>query len=218
MKWRDVFLGSIAPLIVTVVGGVILYYLTRESPPPPPTEKLVYDIDKPVIFDSDQTTMSFINVRAKNTGEKPATNVIIGVEFADKVKISDKRVTLSSGPAGKIDAQPIGNNKLEVEIAAFTPNETATIAILTDTADGKDPTVGIKSDTSTGERGPLNSVIRVPPTRNAEARMVIGALIPIALIAQFILLFFVLFIRRRSSRISRRIISARSYLINQREV
>lgn len=206
MKWRDIFLGAIATLIVTVVGGLIIYYLTRESPPPPPVEKLVYDIDKPVTFDSDQTTMSFINVRAKNTGEKPATNVIIGVEFDDKVEISDKRITLSSGPAGRIDAQPIGGNKLEVQIAAFTPNETATIAILTDTADGKDPTVGIKSDASTGERGPLNSVIRVSPTRNSEARTVIGTLIPIAILAQGILLL--LFFRHRASRSLRRIIPA----------
>ena len=54
MKWRDVFIGSIATLIVTVVGGVILYYLTREPPQPlqplqpPPAERLVYDIDSPV--------------------------------------------------------------------------------------------------------------------------------------------------------------------------
>ena len=196
MKWRDVILGSIVTLIVTVTGSVIVYYLTRESPPPLPAERLIYDIDKPVIFDSDQTTMSFVNVRVKNTGEKPATNVIIGVEFDNKVKISDKRAALSSGPAGKIDIQPIGDNKLNVQIAVFTPDETATVAILTDTADEKDPTVGIKSDTSIGERAPLNSVVRVPPTRNA----VIAALIPIALLIQFILLFFIRSGFRRSLR------------------
>ena len=196
MKWRDVFLGSIATLIVTVVASVIVYYLTRESPPPPLAEKLIYDIDKPVTFDSDQTTMSFVNVRVKNTGEKPATNVIIGVEFDNKVKINDKRATLSSGPAGKIDIQPIGDNKLDVRIAVFTPDETATVALLTDTADGKDPIVGIKSDVSTGKRAPLNSVVRISPTRNA----VIAALIPIALIAQFILLFFIRHGVRRSLR------------------
>ena len=63
MNWRDILLGSIVTLFVTVVGSVIAYYFTREPAPPPPAEKLIYEIDAPVSFDSGETKMSFFNVR-----------------------------------------------------------------------------------------------------------------------------------------------------------
>lgn len=185
MNWRDVLLGSIAALLVTVIGSVMVYYLTREPPPPPPVEKIIYEIDTPVSFDSGQTKMSFFNVRVKNTGEKPATNVSVGVEFDSKVRISDQLVSMSSGPVGNIDTQTAGDNRLEVEIAVLTPDEIATIAILTDTADGKDPMVGVKSDASAGKRASLSSSARVSPARNR----VIEVVIVIAVFLQFVVLF-----------------------------
>ena len=174
MNWRDVLLGSIVTLLVTVIGSVTAYYLTREPPPPPPVEKIIYEIDTPVSFDSGQTKMSFFNVRVKNTGEKPATNVTVGVEFDSKVRISDQLVSLSSGPVGNIDTQTTGDNRLSVEIGVLTPDEIATIAILTDTADERDPMVGVKSDASAGKRASLNSAARVSPARSRVIEVVIA--------------------------------------------
>ena len=184
MSWRDALLGSLLALFVTVIGSVITYYLTREPPPPPPAEKLIYEIDTPVSFDSGQTKMSFFNVRVKNAGEKPATNVTVGIEFDSKVRISDQLVSTSSGPVGNIDTQTAGDNRLTVGIAVLTPDEIATIVILTDTADGESPAVGVKSNASAGQPAPLSSVARVSPAQNN----VFEFIIPIALFVQLVVL------------------------------
>ena len=101
MNWRDILLGSIVTLFVTVVGSVIAYYFTREPPPPAPAEKLIYEVDTPVSFDSGQTKMSFFNVRVKNTGEKPATNVTVGVQFDNSVNITDRLILAVLGTCGQ---------------------------------------------------------------------------------------------------------------------
>ncbi len=188
MKWRDILIGSLATLTVTVLGGVLLYYLTRESPPPTPREILVYELDSPMVFDSDQTTMSFITIRVKNTGNKSAANVLIGIEFEDTVKITDHRESLSSGPAGHSEPKLTSNNKLEVRVQIFAPNEVATIAILTDTADGSKPTVGLKSDSSIGTRASLTTSIGATRAGTARTSQVFGFLVPLAMTVQLVLL------------------------------
>ena len=197
MNWRDVLFGAFVTLIVMVVGGVVVYYLTVGSP----AEKLTYEVDKPVTFESGQTTMSVFNIRVKNDGNKAATNVTIGVEFDDIVKISDKRISLSSGPAGKVETQANGDNELKVDIAVLTPDEIATVAILTDTVDASDPTIGVKSAVSIGERATLN----VATTGFATQAAVMRVLVPIALVAQVVLLMFM---RHRVGRLLRRFFPA----------
>ena len=199
MNWRDVLLGSIVTLFVTVIGSVVAYYLTREPSPPPAAEKLIYEIDTPVNFDSGQTKMSFFNVRVKNTGEKPATNVTIGVEFESKIRINDRLISLSSGPVGDINTQTAGDNELLIRLGALTPDEVATISILTDTADGQDPMVGVKSDASIGQRAPLNSVAKVSPPRNEW----VAIIVPIAIFGQIVVLFLM---RKGITRAIRRFI------------
>ena len=197
MNWRDLFLGAFVTLIVTVIAGVAVYYLTAESSPFSQREKLVYDVDNPVTFDSGQTTMSFFNVRVTNDGQKSATNVVVGIQFDDLVTISDSRVSLSSGPAGEIEAQSKSDNQLKVDITVLTPGETVTIAILTDTVEGDQPTVGVKSDMSIGEHAPSSALVTTPPASNAIS----GALVPIAVFLQFLLLVLM---RRRVMRVIKR--------------
>ena len=189
-------------LVVTIVGGVAIYYLTRQPSAPAPAEELVYDIDTPVVFESDQTELSFTNVRVKNVGNESATNVSVVVQFGDKVKVVDKKVTLSSGPAGTFSAK-MDAHQVELKIPVLTPNETATLAILTDAVDEENPTVGVKSDASTGSKGSLTSVSTVRESRNNRLDQTLAVLVPLALLAQIVLL---LVFRQRFRRFFRRII------------
>ena len=94
-------------------------------------------------------------------------------------------MSLSSGPVGNIDIQTADANRLKVRIAVLTPDETATVVILTNTADGSDPIVGVKSDSSAGKRAPLNSADIVSPVRSG----VLEVVIPKAIVVQVIVLF-----------------------------
>ena len=194
MNWRDLLLGSILTLFVTVIGSIIAYYFTREAPPPPPAEKLVYEIDAPVSFDSGQTKVSFFNVRVKNVGAKSATNVTVGVEFDGKIRITDHLVSLSSGPVGNVDVQALSDGRLKARVAVLTPDEIVTIAILTNSAEKDTPRVGVKSDTSAGEHAPLNSSTTPPPARNDLLEIVI----PIAFVFQIVAVFLM---RERLARV-----------------
>lgn len=190
MKWRDVFIGSLATLVVTVVGGVILYYLTREASVPEPQETLVFKIDDPVIFESDETTLSFVNVRVKNVGNKAAKDVTVGVQFDDQVKITDHRASLSSGPAGKIESNVSGLSIVNATVAILTPDETATVAILTDSAEDISPTVAVKSIASVGAAGSFTKLPELEGSTKPTASEVGAIVVPLALFGQIVLLIF----------------------------
>ena len=55
MKWRDIFIGAIASLVVTILGGVIIFYVTKEPPAPEPDEYLIFNIDETATYKTDLT-------------------------------------------------------------------------------------------------------------------------------------------------------------------
>ncbi len=72
MKWRDVILGALITLAVTVIGGVIVYYTTRQPAHPAPHEHLVYQVEQPTNFDAKQEQFSLFTLRFANIGDKSA--------------------------------------------------------------------------------------------------------------------------------------------------
>lgn len=49
MKWKDVLIGALITLAITVFGGIIVYYVTKE-PPKKISEKLIYSVENPQNF------------------------------------------------------------------------------------------------------------------------------------------------------------------------
>jgi hypothetical protein len=121
MKWKDVVVGSLATLVVTVVGGVAIYYLTREPSRHERSEDLAYELDQPVTFESDQTKVSFANLRLRNVGTGSAKNVVVTLQFSVAAKVLDKKVSLSTAPAGKFEIASTPANLLELRIPVLTP-------------------------------------------------------------------------------------------------
>lgn len=184
MNWKDVLFGSLVTLGVTVLAGVLIYYLTRESPAPPPAERLVYSIDTPVTFESDQTRLSFTNIRLRNIGDVSAENVIVGVDLPSGVGLIDTQVILSSGPGGRFEFDYAGSADIRIVIPVLTPEESATITLLTDAAVPELPTVGVKSDSSTG----FLATVVASQTQFDNKTEVIGVLVLLAFLVQLLLL------------------------------
>ena len=184
MNWKDVLFGSLVTLGVTVLAGVLIYYLTRESPAPPPAERLVYSIDTPVTFESDQTRLSFTNIRLRNIGDVSAENVIVGVDLPSGVGLIDTQVILSSGPGGRFEFDYAGSADIRIVIPVLTPEESATITLLTDAAVPELPTVGVKSDSSTG----FLATVVASQTQSDNKTEVIGVLVLLAFLVQLLLL------------------------------
>jgi hypothetical protein len=60
VNWRNLLIGAILTLIVTIAGGVLVVLLTH---PPAPAERMVYTVDDPVKLEADETKVSLVSAR-----------------------------------------------------------------------------------------------------------------------------------------------------------
>lgn len=148
-SWKGIIIGSLSTLVVTVVSGIIIYY-TTQFPGQNPTEHLIYRVGVPIAFESARNKISFTQIQVRNAGSAEANNVLIGIEFPEKTKLVDNKVTSSSDPTETYSSTVENERYLRVKVPVLTPDEIATITILTDSTDDKIPNVGVKSDKSTG--------------------------------------------------------------------
>jgi hypothetical protein len=98
MNWRNIIIGAILTLIVTVIGGLLVVLLTR---PPALAEKLVYTIDPPVTFDAKDTKISLVSAKIANIGTATASDVVVTLSVDEEISIAEHRVHMSSGPAAE---------------------------------------------------------------------------------------------------------------------
>ena len=149
MKWRDVVIGAISSLVVATLAGVVIYYLTKEPPTPTPDENLVYLVEKPVAFETTKTKFALFTVRAGNFGDLVATNVTVGITF-DDAEIIDKKIALSSEPAGIYSVTNSTPSELGLTVPSLSPGETVVISLMLNREPDKAPTVAAKSNKSVG--------------------------------------------------------------------
>lgn len=185
MRWRDIFIGALITLLVTIIGGVIVYYMTREPSPKRISEKLVYQADTQAKFASEKTQLSFHQVRLGNIGDEAARNVLVGVEYLKGTSIVDSSVAFSSGPAaGSYSVKKDAPSKLIVTIATVTPDEQVTIALIVDGGTSLPPQIAIKSDKTVGINAPIVRELAAARDKKAELNKVMNVLVPLALLLQ----------------------------------
>lgn len=61
MKWRDIILGAITTLIVTVLSGIAVYYFTRE-PQINEKESLAFQLQKSEAFEFERNKIAVATV------------------------------------------------------------------------------------------------------------------------------------------------------------
>lgn len=80
MNWKDVVVGAVATLVVTVLGGVGVYYVTKE-PEDKKNERLSFVVSDPASFKGSAQDLSFRIIRLSNQGGVAAKNVVISLNF-----------------------------------------------------------------------------------------------------------------------------------------
>jgi hypothetical protein len=188
MRWRDIIIGALITLFVTIIAGVIVYYVTREPEKAPAQEKLVYQVEQPSCFLSEQNKLALLTIRVGNLGSKEANNTELAIKFEKDVSVLDKQIKMSSAPAGKFEDHSKENNAVHLYFPTLLAGETATISLMVDTPIQKIPEIGLRSAASIGKEGPF--ILEKPLETNKKESFgkALVALVPIAAFLQLFLL------------------------------
>jgi hypothetical protein len=149
-NWKDVAIGAVSSLGVTILGGVGIYYLTREPPAAKNEERLVYEVQHVGEFQSENTRVAIQTLRITNDGTQAARDVRAVVEYPTGVKISDHTGSLSSGPAGTFDVSSPASNRLDITIPSLAPAESLRVSVVLDQGVKALPELSVRSPLSVG--------------------------------------------------------------------
>lgn len=189
MKWKELIIGALVTLLVTIVGGVIVWKFTREPPTPDPAPFIAYQIDTPAKFTSESKSVVFNTVRIGNLGDEVAREIVLSVEFPDGTEINDFAIVNSSGAAARNNQSEMSSDDGEkiVKVDSLMPDEVITLSILTNSYEGS-PKVTVRYPGGLAEQGPLvkgTAVDRAgdePEAKKAAlSALILGLLLPIML-------------------------------------
>lgn len=144
MKWKEIVIGAVSTLFVTVLGGVGVYYWTKE-PDTKKAELLYYSLNQAATFKGGTTNLGFNIARIENRGGVAARNVVFTVEYPG-ASITDYSIESPSGVKPK--SQSIDKSRAEFEFDTFVPSEQLTFSFLTSAPSV--PKISLRSDSSLG--------------------------------------------------------------------
>lgn len=159
MKWKDVLLGAIATLIVTVLGGIAVYYFTKE-PDEKKTEKLIYSVQQSASFTGGNQDLAFTTVKVENYGGVAAKRVMLMVTFK-VAQIKDSALEMNAG--SKEVAREIKPRSIGLTYETLLPNESITLNLMLSSVEK--PVVSVRSDASLGSEKSLETVPASPKTK-----------------------------------------------------
>lgn len=184
MRLKDLLLGSVITLVITIIGGVLVYYLTRE-PRELLAERLTFSAEPIVGFETSTNKLAISSIRTVNLGNVVARNVRITIEFPAYIKIVDKAISSSVGDVAGATLDDNGDGKLLVSTKTILPNETLAITLLLSARPPSEPNVSVRSDNSVGASGSITRTREV----NAFGDKVLPILLPLLFLLQFPLIF-----------------------------
>ncbi|MEJ1353135.1 MAG: hypothetical protein RPU39_00400 [Candidatus Sedimenticola sp. (ex Thyasira tokunagai)] len=187
MKWKELIIGALVALLITITGGVTVWKFTKEPPKPDPTPYVVYQIDAPANFKSESKSLVFNTIRIGNLGDKSAQEIVLSIEFPKNTEISDFSISNSSGSAARENQKELKSKENEkiIYIKSLMPNESVTVSILTSyfTDDLK---VSARYSDGLAEQGELSKRPTVelanegPKAKEAAvAALILGLLLPV---------------------------------------
>lgn len=187
MKWKELIIGALVTLLVTIVGGVVGWKFTKVPPAPDPAPHIAYQMDTPAKFTSESKSVVFNTVRIGNLGNKVAEEIVLSVEFPDGTEISEFSIVNSSGAAARNNQNELSSEENEkiVQVDSLMPDEVITLSILTNSYEGS-PKVTVRYSGGLAEQGPLvkapNPDAEEPQAKKAAlAALILGLLLPIML-------------------------------------
>lgn len=186
MKWKEIAIGAVSTLFVTVLGGVGVYYWTKE-PDTKKAELLYYSLNQAATFKSGTTNLGFNVARIENRGGVAARNVVLTVEYPG-ASITDYSIESPSDVKPK--AQSVAKSRAEFEFDTLVPSEHVTVSFLTSAPSS--PKISLRSSSSLGTPSPEET--SKTSSRRERANEFVGLFIPIVGLISIVLaipLFFV---------------------------
>ncbi|MFG1484338.1 hypothetical protein ABMA79_03680 [Halobacteriovorax sp. HFRX-2_2] len=185
MNWREILLGALITLGVTVIGGLITYEYTRldikES-----KEVLTYNLEDQVSFEGGNERLSIGIVKFANIGNIKSENIkarlkISSAEIDDYKVHNDKGATVNS---------VLSQDKklLEISVNKLLPEERITITYLLNKKES--PEFSLRSDSVIGKRG---MVYKLVSDSNSILNNFLGDFTPLLMLP---LLFYFLYFRK----------------------
>jgi hypothetical protein len=185
MRWREVLVGALAALIVTILGGLVVWYMTKT--PEAPSEELEYNLERIASIKADQNTLDFISIKVTNRGGKAAHNVQLNLSIPEGVQVIEQQVVSSAGPIANAPVIPKAQQHATLEFPVIAPSEVVNVTALLQSHDSVMPTVSVRSAETIGKLG--NAIPRGAEEARQLPKWVAFLLVPVALVAQLTLYF-----------------------------
>lgn len=183
MAWKEIIIGALVTLVVTVISGLLIYYFTQEKSVPK-TENLTYMIEKQVVFKGENNQISIGSLKFANIGSLVAKNIV--VKFNSKyAKIIEFSV---SNKDGANLTKIISDNKHSalLKIKNLIPGETVSITYLLDRESSID--FQMRSEKTLAIEGPVYSVKK---EEKSILNNFLGKIIPFLVLLGTVSLLFV---------------------------
>lgn len=187
MKWREIIIGAIVTLLITVIGGLVVWEFTKKPPSPEPKSSIVIEYDTPAIFESDSKRLLFNTIRVGNVGDKTAHDIFLAIEFPNNIEILDSTVSISSGGSAYNNQKELPSKKHEklLSIKSLMPDEVVTISILVNGSSKDKAEISARYNEGIGKHGSLTKRpdIFIDPfdetraTKAAISALTLGALL-----------------------------------------
>ncbi|MCK4825800.1 hypothetical protein KA005_59175 [bacterium] len=120
MNWKSILATAFITGLVTIATGIMLFWWQTEKP------ELTYNSIRSIPFDNASNKLFIQQVEIKNSGDKPAEDVVLVISFTDEI-IQKSKVTIDSAISHQ---KEIDKNSIQLKIDSLNPQEGASIALL----------------------------------------------------------------------------------------
>jgi hypothetical protein len=189
MKWKDILLGAVATLVVTVLSGIAVYYFTKE-PDEKKTERLIYSVQQSASFTGGNQDLAFTTVKVGNYGGVAAKRVMFAITFK-AAQIKDFALDTKAGP--REVAREIKPKSIVLTYETLLPAESITLNLMLTSAEK--PVVSVRSEASLGSEKSLETFSVSP---KAKVREFLELSVPITGVVLVLLTAFLAIFLRRS--------------------
>jgi len=120
MNWKSILATALITGLVTIATGMLLFWWQAEKP------ELTYNSIRSIPFDDASNRLFIQQVEIKNSGDKPAEDVVLVISFADEI-IQKSKITIDSAISHQ---KSINDKSIQLKIDNLNPQEGANITLL----------------------------------------------------------------------------------------
>ncbi len=192
MRWKELIIGGLIALVVTVIGGLIVFFFTQKEEIVK-AEELRYQIGDQVSFEGSNNQASIGSLTLANIGNEPARNVVAKFD-AGTAKIIEFKIDNKEG-AQISEERLTDESSKKINIEALLPDEKLSVTYLLNQKSKIE--FSVRSNKSAGTPG---SIYKVEKDRNSILNNFFGDFIPLLIVLSAMPLIFIIRVLKSSSR------------------